>query len=282
MAATVRRKTGDSTCGHQASGPHPGGRFAACPAPFVHSRGYRSPFSEQLSCVSCTFGRPFACSDDSPRSRAPISRWNRARSCCSPARTAPARRRCSGCAPGSCRCGRVGRGARCRSRGRPPLDPPVVGARRPRDVLLRRSDRAREHPVRDARGRSFGRRCRRRARTARAPPVANVAHGRLSQGQRRRVALAIALARDPRLLLLDEPHAGLDEQGRAVLDEVVRAAPAEGRTVLIASHELEIARQTSRARFVSPPARCTRRATRPRAPPVAPEPGCAFRLEADV
>jgi ABC-type multidrug transport system ATPase subunit len=73
--------------------------------------------------------------------------------------------------------------------------------------------------------------------------VAGVAHGRLSQGQRRRVSLAIAIARDPRLLLLDEPHAGLDEQGRAVLDTVVRGAHAEGRTVLIASHELELARQ---------------------------------------
>ena len=71
----------------------------------------------------------------------------------------------------------------------------------------------------------------------------HITHGRLSQGQRRRVSLAIALARDPQLLLLDEPHAGLDEQGRLVLDEVVRAAPAEGRTVLMASHELDRARQ---------------------------------------
>jgi ABC-type multidrug transport system ATPase subunit len=72
--------------------------------------------------------------------------------------------------------------------------------------------------------------------------VHRITHGRLSQGQRRRVALAIALARDPQLLLLDEPHAGLDEQGRAVLDDVVRAAPGEGRTVLVASHELHRAR----------------------------------------
>jgi ABC-type multidrug transport system ATPase subunit len=72
--------------------------------------------------------------------------------------------------------------------------------------------------------------------------VARVTHGRLSQGQRRRVSLAIALARDPRLLLLDEPHAGLDEQGRSVVDDVVRAAPSEGRTVLVASHELDVAR----------------------------------------
>jgi len=73
--------------------------------------------------------------------------------------------------------------------------------------------------------------------------VARVTHSRLSQGQRRRVSLAIALARDPRLLLLDEPHAGLDDQGRSVVDDVVRAAPSEGRTVLVASHELDVARQ---------------------------------------
>lgn len=73
--------------------------------------------------------------------------------------------------------------------------------------------------------------------------MAGVAHGRLSQGQRRRVAMAIAVARDPRLLLLDEPHAGLDEQGRLVVDDIVRAAPSEGRTVLLASHELDLARQ---------------------------------------
>jgi ABC-type multidrug transport system ATPase subunit len=72
---------------------------------------------------------------------------------------------------------------------------------------------------------------------------AAVTHGRLSQGQRRRVALAIALARNPKLLLLDEPHAGLDEQSREVLGDIVRAAPGEGRTVLLASHELDVARQ---------------------------------------
>jgi heme ABC exporter ATP-binding subunit CcmA len=68
---------------------------------------------------------------------------------------------------------------------------------------------------------------------------ADVAHRRLSAGQRRRLAIAVAMSRDPRLLLLDEPHAGLDAEGREVLDAVVRAAPGEGRTVLMASHELE-------------------------------------------
>lgn len=68
---------------------------------------------------------------------------------------------------------------------------------------------------------------------------ADVAHGRLSAGQRRRLALAVTLARDPRLLLLDEPHAGLDATGRAVLDTVVASAAHEDRTVIIASHELD-------------------------------------------
>lgn len=72
--------------------------------------------------------------------------------------------------------------------------------------------------------------------------AADVVHGGLSAGQRRRLALAVALVRDPSLLLLDEPHAGLDATGRTVLDEVVRAAPGEGRTVVMVSHELEVAR----------------------------------------
>ncbi|MEX2432629.1 MAG: heme ABC exporter ATP-binding protein CcmA [Acidimicrobiia bacterium] len=68
---------------------------------------------------------------------------------------------------------------------------------------------------------------------------AGVTHSRLSAGQRRRLALAVALSREPRLLLLDEPHAGLDAEGRAVLDALLTAAAAENRTVLVASHELD-------------------------------------------
>jgi heme ABC exporter ATP-binding subunit CcmA len=70
----------------------------------------------------------------------------------------------------------------------------------------------------------------------------DVSHGRLSAGQRRRLALAVALAKEPRLLLLDEPHAGLDAEGRELLDSVIATAPAAGITVVLASHELERAR----------------------------------------
>ena len=61
--------------------------------------------------------------------------------------------------------------------------------------------------------------------------------GKLSAGQRRRVALACLVARQPRLWLLDEPHAGLDADHRQLLDSLLREAVAEGATVVLASHE---------------------------------------------
>lgn len=62
---------------------------------------------------------------------------------------------------------------------------------------------------------------------------------KLSAGQRRRTALAAMLVRRPELWLLDEPHAGLDAEGRDLLDALVRRAAAAGATVLVASHELD-------------------------------------------
>src|SRR4051794_25797671 len=63
--------------------------------------------------------------------------------------------------------------------------------------------------------------------------------GRLSAGQRRRVAIAALVARSPQLWLLDEPHAGLDAEHRDLLDGLVRLAVAGGATVVLASHELD-------------------------------------------
>jgi heme ABC exporter ATP-binding subunit CcmA len=65
--------------------------------------------------------------------------------------------------------------------------------------------------------------------------------GRLSAGQRRRVALAALLARRPALWLLDEPHAGLDASSRALLGELIGEAVADGAAVLLSSHEPELA-----------------------------------------
>ena len=60
----------------------------------------------------------------------------------------------------------------------------------------------------------------------------------LSAGQRRRTSLACLLTRRSELWLLDEPHAGLDQDGRDLLDGLVRRVVASGATVLLTSHEL--------------------------------------------
>jgi len=70
--------------------------------------------------------------------------------------------------------------------------------------------------------------------------LADVADERVrgySQGMRQRVAVARALLRRPELLLLDEPYAGLDEEGKDVVDGAILAARGEGRTVVLATHD---------------------------------------------
>jgi heme ABC exporter ATP-binding subunit CcmA len=62
---------------------------------------------------------------------------------------------------------------------------------------------------------------------------------KLSAGQRRRCALAVLLARAPRLWLLDEPHAGLDPEGRELVDDLITEARDAGVTIVLASHDLE-------------------------------------------
>ena len=69
------------------------------------------------------------------------------------------------------------------------------------------------------------------------PRLRDVPTDRLSAGQRRRVALAAIVVRRPELWLLDEPHAGLDSEGREIVDGVVSAAAAAGAAVVMASHE---------------------------------------------
>src|SRR4051812_8057684 len=67
--------------------------------------------------------------------------------------------------------------------------------------------------------------------------LASVVVARLSAGQRRRTSIAAMLARRPELWLLDEPHAGLDQAGRDLIDDLVHDAAGKGATVLLASHE---------------------------------------------
>ncbi|MAT19976.1 MAG: heme ABC exporter ATP-binding protein CcmA [Acidimicrobiaceae bacterium] len=72
-----------------------------------------------------------------------------------------------------------------------------------------------------------------------AERLRDVAVRNLSAGQRRRTALAAVVVRRPRLWLLDEPHSGLDQGGRDLIDQVILDAASAGATVMLASHELD-------------------------------------------
>jgi ABC-type polar amino acid transport system ATPase subunit len=63
----------------------------------------------------------------------------------------------------------------------------------------------------------------------------------LSGGEAQRVAIARALAPDPHLLLMDEPTAALDPARRSGLGEVLRRLAAQGRGLLIATHDTHFA-----------------------------------------
>ena len=112
---------------------------------------------------------------------------------------------------------------------------------RPRRISLRRPDRARERRLR--------RRSRRRRQGARStarwlglastgdwPRRASRRCRPASGGGRRSPPL---VARQAELWLLDEPHAGLDDDGRDLVDGVVREAIATGATVVMASHDTD-------------------------------------------
>jgi manganese transport system ATP-binding protein len=62
--------------------------------------------------------------------------------------------------------------------------------------------------------------------------------GALSGGQRKRAFLARGLAQGADLLLLDEPFAGVDKRSEATITALLRELAAEGRTVLVSTHDL--------------------------------------------
>ena len=62
--------------------------------------------------------------------------------------------------------------------------------------------------------------------------------GTYSKGMLQRVGLAQALVHDPRLLILDEPTAGVDPVGSAAISELILKLKGQGKTVLITSHLL--------------------------------------------
>ena len=68
--------------------------------------------------------------------------------------------------------------------------------------------------------------------------------GRMSTGMRQKLALAVVLATDVPLVILDEPTANLDPTARAVVLDLVREARAAGRTVIFSSHVLSEVEET--------------------------------------
>jgi heme exporter protein A len=59
-----------------------------------------------------------------------------------------------------------------------------------------------------------------------------------SRGMQQRLTIGRAILHNPRILLLDEPHTGLDQEAGEILDRVLRSVALEGRTVVMTSHDL--------------------------------------------
>jgi len=65
----------------------------------------------------------------------------------------------------------------------------------------------------------------------------------LSYGQKKRVAIAGILAMNPQVIILDEPVAYLDPRGKDVLMEILGRLNESGATVVIATHDVDLAAQ---------------------------------------
>ncbi|MTV25509.1 energy-coupling factor ABC transporter ATP-binding protein [Nitriliruptoraceae bacterium ZYF776] len=73
------------------------------------------------------------------------------------------------------------------------------------------------------------------------PGIDDASHPRdLSEGQRLALVLAIQLAAAPRVILLDEPTRGLDYDAKRAFTRTVRELAADGRTVVVATHDVEL------------------------------------------
>jgi ABC-type Mn2+/Zn2+ transport system ATPase subunit len=91
--------------------------------------------------------------------------------------------------------------------------------------------------------------------------------GELSGGQRQRVLLARALVQDAPVLLLDEPFTGVDQPSALLIEHLLDELAADGRAILIATHDLDQARGWDRVlclnrrqiAFGTPAATLTRR-----------------------
>jgi ABC-type multidrug transport system ATPase subunit len=76
--------------------------------------------------------------------------------------------------------------------------------------------------------------------------------GKMSKGQRQRLALALTTSGNPRIAILDEPSSGLDPLGRILVRKTVAKLVERGTTILLCSHLLgEVEQVCSHAAFLS-------------------------------
>lgn len=68
----------------------------------------------------------------------------------------------------------------------------------------------------------------------------------LSGGQQQRVAIARALANEPAILLADEPTGAVDTKTREVIVELLKGLSEKGQTIIVVTHDMDVARQTDR------------------------------------
>ena len=59
-----------------------------------------------------------------------------------------------------------------------------------------------------------------------------------SRGMQQRLGIARALLHEPDILLLDEPYTGLDQAAASILDRLIHAAKADGKTLIMSTHQL--------------------------------------------
>ncbi len=68
----------------------------------------------------------------------------------------------------------------------------------------------------------------------------------LSGGQQQRVAIARAMANNPAIILADEPTGAVDTKTREVIVELLKGLSEKGQTIIVVTHDMEVARQTDR------------------------------------